>query len=106
VVIVDYPAGGDGAVLITANDPAALAARVLKYQREVHQLTLADVAKKLGASSLNSYAAYEQGKREPSLSKMAELLSVVAPEMALTIGPRTPAVAKQRPVRAAKKTAG
>lgn len=100
VTILDYPAGGDGAVLITANEPAFLAALVLKHQREVHQLTLADVAKRLGASSLNSYAAYEQGKREPSLSKMSELLAAVAPELALTIGPRTAAVAARRSKKA------
>lgn len=95
------------AVMVTANDPGLLAAQVLKYQRESHKLSLADVAKKLGASSLNAYAAYEQGKREPSLSKMAELLSVVAPEMALTIGPRSPAAPSppRKPARA-KKTAG
>ena len=91
------------AVMVTANEPALLAAQVLKYQRETHKLTLAEVAKKLGQSSISSYAAYEQGKREPSLSKMAELLAVVAPEMALTIGPRLPAIAVKRPARAAKK---
>lgn len=88
VSIDDYPAGGPGAVIVTANEPALLAAQVLKYQRETHKLTLADVAKKLGVSSISSYAAYEQGKREPSLSKFAELLAVVAPEMALTVGPK------------------
>lgn len=76
-------------VLVSANDPGALAAYVLKYQREVHQLSLADVAKKLDSSSRNAYAAYEQGKREPSLSKYIELLAAVAPEMTLMVGPRS-----------------
>lgn len=74
---------------ISANQPAVLATLLLRYQREVHKLTLADVAKKLGASSVNACAAYEQGKREPSLSKFIELLAVVAPEMALTVGPQS-----------------
>ncbi len=60
----------------------------------MHKLSLADVAKKMGASSLNAYAAYEQGKREPSLSKLRELLAAVAPEMVLTVGPRTTAKRK------------
>lgn len=74
-------------VFVSANHPALLAAQVLRHQRELHGLTLADVAKKLGASSVNSYAAYEHGRREPSLSKYRELLAVVAPEMELTVTP-------------------
>jgi DNA-binding XRE family transcriptional regulator len=76
-------------VAIDASEPALLAAEVLKYQREMHNLSLADVAKALGVSSRNAYARYEQGKSEPSLSKFRELLAVVAPEMALTVGPRS-----------------
>lgn len=75
-------------VLIDANDPALLAAEVLKYQRAKHGLSQADVAAKLGASSVNAYSSYEQGKREPSLSKFRELLAVVAPELMLSVGPR------------------
>ena len=52
-------------------------------------MTLADVARKLGAKSLNAYAAYEHGKREPTLGKFRELLAVVAPELVLTVGPRS-----------------
>src|SRR5262249_43413357 len=54
-------------VLIEANEPSALAAYVLKYQREVHGLSLAQVAKTLGASSRNAYARYEQGTSVPTL---------------------------------------
>src|SRR5262245_41721191 len=61
-------------VFITANEPAALAAYVLKYQREVHGLSLAQVAKVLGASSRNAYARYEQGESVPTLDKFTELL--------------------------------
>jgi len=53
------------------------------------RISLADVAKKLGASSRSSYASYEQGRTEPSLSKYIELLAAVAPERALTVGPRS-----------------
>ena len=85
---VNISEGGPGQVYVTANEPALLAARVLRHQRERHKLTMADVAKRLGASSINAYAAYEQGKREPSLSKYLELLAAVAPEIAMTIGQR------------------
>lgn len=79
-------------VLIEANKPKLLAAQVLKYQRETHKLSLADVAKNLKSSSRNAYAAYEQGRTEPTISKFVELLAAVAPEMTLTVGPRKRAV--------------
>lgn len=75
-------------VLVDATEPSLLAAQVLKYQREVHGLSLADVAKLLGRSSRNAYASYEQGRTEPTLGKFRELLMAVAPDMALTVGPR------------------
>jgi len=92
------PEGDAIAVFVDSDEPAVLAAEVLKYQREMHHLSLADVAKALGASSRNAYAMYEQGKREPSLSKFRELLAVVAPEMAMVVGPRAlPAKPPKKP---------
>jgi DNA-binding XRE family transcriptional regulator len=87
VNVADAP-GDESLVIVDASEPALLAAEVLKYQREAHGLSLADVAKRLGSSSRNAYAAYEQGKREPSIAKYQELLAAVAPELALTVGPR------------------
>lgn len=71
--------GNGDQVLVEANEPAALAAYVLKYQREAHGLSLAQAAKALGASSRNAYARYEQGASVPTLDKFAELLRAVAP---------------------------
>jgi DNA-binding XRE family transcriptional regulator len=82
--------GDNGGVVVEANEPARLAAQVLKYQREVHRLSLADVAKLLGATSRNAYARYEQGQVVPSIDKLYELLRVVAPEMALVLAERKP----------------
>jgi predicted transcriptional regulator len=85
--------GNGDQVLIEANEPATLAAYVLKYQREVHGLSLAQVAKALGASSRNAYARYEQGASVPALDKFTELLHAVAPEVTLIIGTRKPTLA-------------
>lgn len=93
---------GNESVFVSANEPGLLAAEVLKNQREIRGLSLADVAKKLGASSVNAYAAYEQGKREPSLSKYRELLAVVAPEMALTVAPRASVPTPKRKAKTAR----
>lgn len=90
-------ADGTGSVFVEANEPAMLGAEVLKYQREINKLSLADVAKALGSSSRNAYASYEQGQREPSLSKFRELLAVVAPDMALIVGPRAAASPRRKP---------
>jgi L-fucose isomerase-like protein len=89
-------------VFVEATEPALLAAEVLKYQREIHKLSLADVAKALGASSRNAYASYEQGHREPTLSKFGELLKAVAPEMALVVGPRAVGSTKRKTAKAAR----
>jgi hypothetical protein len=76
------------AVIIEPSHPAWLAIAVLKYQRARHRMSLADVARALGAASRNAYASYEQGAREPTLGKFHELLGAVAPDMTLILGPR------------------
>lgn len=78
---------GERAVLIDSTAPAMLCAAVLRYQRGRSKLSLADVAERLGKSR-NTYATYERGVREPSLSQFRELLAAVAPDLALLVGPR------------------
>lgn len=87
VQVARYGTGDE--VSIAASDPAALAAYVLRYQREVNELSLADVAVRLGASSRNSYASYEQGRTEPTIGKLEQLLAAVAPGLAIIVGPRS-----------------
>ena len=86
-------------VFVESNDPAALAARVLKYQREVNGLTLADVSAVLGMSSRNAYARYEQGKTEPTIGKYSQLLEAVSPGMAVVIGGRRPTKSARKGVK-------
>ena len=81
------PRGGI-TVWVEGNDPALVVSRVFFEQRIKHGLSLADVAAKLGASSRNAYASYEQGRRDPSLGKLLELLAVVAPELGVVIAHR------------------
>ena len=64
---------------------------------EAHHLSLADVAKRIGASSRNAYARYEHGTAMPKQDTVQEILKAVAPELALTVGPRKgPAAAPLR----------
>ncbi len=87
------------AVLVDAKEPAHLIAEVLKYQREMHKLTQNEVVSRLGFKNQNAYAAYERGEREPSLSKLRELLAVVAPELVLSVGPRAAVAAPAKAAR-------
>lgn len=96
VTIRGYPNGGDGAVVIEANEPALLAAQVLKHQRELSGLSLAQVARKLGARSRNGYARYEQGESVPTIDKLTELLSVVAPSVDLVLATGVPPPTRRR----------
>ena len=74
-----YPGQGDY-FEIGANDEAVLTAFLLRRQRTRAGLTLAEVARRLGAPSLNAYARYEQGRSVPSVAKLTILLAAVAPK--------------------------
>ena len=97
----DVTVTDDGAtVYITSNDSARLTATLLRHQREFHQLSLADVAERLQLKSRSTYARYEQGTAEPTMTRMQELLAVVAPELVLSVVPRGAAVdMEQQPMR-------
>jgi transcriptional regulator with XRE-family HTH domain len=48
-------------------------------------LTLDEVSKSLGAKSHNAFARYEQGRTVPTIEKLGQLISVVAPEQDFVI---------------------
>jgi DNA-binding XRE family transcriptional regulator len=76
-------------VRVDADNLGLLAATVLVYQRERHKLTRAQVAKRV-SSTAAAYASLEDGTRQPSLTQFCALLAAIAPELALTVGPRMP----------------
>jgi predicted RNase H-like HicB family nuclease len=65
---------------IGALNQTALTALLLRRMRLKAGLSLAEVAARLGARSLNAYARYEQGRTTPSVQKLSELLSAVVPD--------------------------
>ncbi len=67
------------AFTVGAKDSATWLPFVLRRMRSAAGLSLAEVQKRLGAKSRNAYARYERGVSEPTLSKLEELLHVVAP---------------------------
>lgn len=74
-----FPQRGDR-VEIGSTDVARLIALLLRRQREKHGLSLADMTSRLGQTSRNAYARYEQGRAVPTIEKLEELLDAVAPE--------------------------
>lgn len=65
---------------IGSTDLSTLTAFLLRRQRMKQGLTLAEVAKRLGAKSHNTYARYEQGKSVPTIEKFSKLLSALSPD--------------------------
>ncbi len=74
-----YPSKGEY-FEVGSRDQGALIAFLLKRQRQMRGLSLADVSERLGLKSRNAYARYEQGRAIPTVDKLAELLRAVDPE--------------------------
>lgn len=64
---------------VGANRVRIFLALLLRRQRESQGLTLAEAAERLGQSSRNAYARYEQGKAMPTVEKLETLLQAIAP---------------------------
>ena len=65
--------------------PKHLVSLLLQRKREISGLSLAQVANRLGTSSRNTYARYEQGRSVPSVEKLNELLHAVCPKTDIVI---------------------
>ncbi len=50
---------------------------ILRRQRQSQGLSIADVTKRMGVKSRNTYARYEQGKTEPTLSRFNQIMAVL-----------------------------
>lgn len=70
----------NGDFAIGANDEKLWLAFFFQRLRMKEGLTLEQVARKLGYSSITSYARYEQGKVDPSVTKFNEILGVLSPK--------------------------
>ena len=64
---------------VGSNSPRVLIRLLLQRRREISGLSLADMARRLGARSRNAYARYERGSSTPTVEKLDELLRVVSP---------------------------
>ncbi len=65
---------------LTTTEPAPIIALMLRRQRAAAGLSLADVAARLGSTSRNTYARYEQGRSVPTIDQLDRLLASVNPD--------------------------
>ncbi len=70
--------GNEGNFEIAASDTKAMVGLLLQRQRQVHGLSLAAAAERLGVKSRNAYARYEQGSSIPTIEKLDKLLRAVS----------------------------
>ena len=66
-------------------EPKHMISLLLQRKRELSGLSLSQVANRLGASSRNTYARYEQGRSTPTVEKLNELLHAVSPHSDIVI---------------------
>lgn len=64
---------------VAANDHAIWVAFLLRCQRMVRGLSIADMAKRIGASQ-STYARYEKGESAPTADRLMELLAALQPD--------------------------
>ena len=77
--------GSGGNFEVGSKDLKSLIVLLLQRKRELSNLSLAQAAERLGASSRNAYARYEQGRSVPTVGKLNELLNAVSPNTDLVI---------------------
>jgi predicted RNase H-like HicB family nuclease len=70
---------------VSSDDARAMISLLLQRQRQRSGLTLAQVARRLGAKSRNAYARYEQGVSVPTVEKLDQLLRAIAPHRDLVV---------------------
>jgi DNA-binding transcriptional regulator YiaG len=70
---------------ISSSEPKYMISLLLQRKREISGLSLAQVADRLGSSSRNTYARYEQGKSVPTVEKLHDLLHAVSPQSDIVI---------------------
>jgi len=78
--------GKDNAFEVGSSESKHMVSLLLQRKREVSGLSLSQVADRLGVTSRNSYARYEQGKSVPSVEKLNDLLHAVSPNTDIVIG--------------------
>lgn len=86
---VEVTDDGETTLYVTSPDTLRLVALLLRRQRDLRGMSLADATAAVGAKSRNGIAQYEQGRIDLSVSKLGELLGALGPGLVLAVIPRT-----------------
>ncbi len=70
---------------VGSKDQATLTALLLRRARQRAGLSLAQVAQRLGAASINAYARYEHGRSIPTVQKLSQLFAAVTSHRDLVV---------------------
>ena len=70
---------------LSSQNYEALIPMILRRQRQKQGLTLKELADRVGSSSVNYFARYEQGRATPSIIKLLELLETINPKLGLVL---------------------
>jgi len=77
---VDVAVSKDGSCTVHSNDDVRLIALMLRRLRAREGLSLREVAERLGARSVNTYARYETGRVAPNIHTLSRLLAALNPK--------------------------
>ena len=77
--LVTVHSGRNGDIEVGSDDVRGMVALILRRQRALSGLSLAEAAKRLGAKSRNACARYERGDSSPTLEKLSALMAAVSP---------------------------
>ena len=77
--LVTVHSSRNGDIEVGSDDVRGMVALILRRQRALSGLSLAEAAERLGARSRNAYARYERGDSSPTLEKLSELMAAVSP---------------------------
>ena len=80
--------GETGAFELETSATKALTTLILRQVRSMKKISQAELAALMGASSRNAVGQYEEGKSEPGLGKLQEILGAMGYELKLSLVPK------------------
>ena len=80
--------GETGVFELETSQTKALTTLILRQVRSTKKLSQAELAALMGVSSRNAVGQYEEGKSEPGLAKLQEILGAMGYEFKLSLVPK------------------
>ncbi|MGK5085408.1 helix-turn-helix transcriptional regulator [Bdellovibrionota bacterium FG-1] len=78
-------ASDDNTFLVSGNDLSVFLPFILRSIRVAQNVKLMEASERLGSSSPNAFARYEQGNRKPSVEQFEKLLHAIDPTLSIVL---------------------